>query len=241
MNHQPCSKPAPESTRLSRHLSSATANIMLANTRLEDLIIDELELEITQPMQISMMIIMLQNGRADIIKAIAASKALFVQVEGSNFIDCSDRAVLQQLTDRLYSQGLVDRVYADLVLEDRCKGGFIACLTSIDKDLTELNTLTSKLIEDLEPLKIVAESGDQVFSHLEFNTSQNIKPSFARLFNRLNTVNGYFLASAIISTEYFYKVASFGSLGTPIHHPNLGEIFQDFIKGNAIERLVTSE
>lgn len=241
MNHQPCSKPAPESTRLSRHLSSATVNIMLANIRLEDLIIDELELKITQPGQISMMIIMLQTGYADIAKAIAFSKALSEQVVGSNFIDCSDRATLQQIVDRLCSQGMIDQSSAKLVLEDRCRGGFIACLESINNNLKELLLLTSKLIKDLEPLKLVADSGDQVFSHLEFNTPQSIKPSFARLFNRLNTLNGYFLASAIISTEYFYKVANFGSLGAPVQHPKLGEIFQDFVKGDAIARLATVE
>ena len=77
-----------------------------------------------------------------------------------------------------------------------------------------------------------------MFSHLEFNSHLNIKPAFAQLYAKLGDLNGYFLASAIISTELFYEVAGLGALGTRSEKTNLSGLYQDFVKGDAIDKLV---
>ena len=238
-NHQPCSKIAENSTRLSRHVSSATANIQLANVRLEDMLLVELDLELTDLGSITVMLSFLNSAKADFIKAQASATQMLGTLRSSNFIDCKDEKELDMIIESLCIKSMLNPYYAKMVKKDRCVGGFLTCLEKIHRQIKETGRLVSKLIFVFERLQKALQSSDEkVFSHLEFNSPLNIKPAFAQLYAMLGDLNGYFLASAIISTELFYEVAGLGALGTYSEKSNLSGLYQDFVKGDAIDRLV---
>ncbi len=237
MNHQPCRESAIASTQMSRHLSSATSHIHLANIRLEDLIVDELELGIVQPHAVEPLIGHLREAAADFSKASSVARTMDEALRVSNFIDCKDPQKLATIAKRLADQRMLDPHHAGAVELDRSKGGFLACLARIQEGFGQCEMLTRQLCDAFHTLQSRMQAEEKAFDHLEFNTPESIKPAFAMLFAAVGALNGYFLASAIVSTEIFYAVAGLGRLGEPVIHQNLGEVHSHFSRPGAMAEL----
>lgn len=236
-NHQPCSKKAPESARLSRHLSSATSNIQLANVRLEDLLIDEIELDLRQPQLLHACMRFLKDGSADLQKLSSTARQLHLDLSVSPFLDSRDQESLRNLISGLVSSGTLSGYYSEMVLADRSVGGFLECLTRIANMAENCHERVNSLEHMFVELhKVVEKDGSRVFDQLEFNTPANIKPAFAVLYTDLQTLSGYFLASALISTEYFYHSFKLGGLGSPVASVNLDALHQDLVLGDGIAK-----
>jgi hypothetical protein len=181
----------------------------------------------------------LENAKADLAKAQASATQMRGTLLTSNFIDCKEEKVLNSIIEDLCTKRMLNPYYAKMVKKDRCVGGFLTCLEKIRRWTKETSKLVNKLVVALERLQQALQSSDEkMFCHLEFNSHLNIKPAFAQLYVKLGDLNGYFLASAIISTELFYEVAGLGVLGTHSEKSNLSGLYQDFVKGDAIDKLV---
>lgn len=209
-NHQPCGSFLLESTRLSRSLSLAYAELELGNVALEDVILAELEGGIGF---LSNIVVHLDLSRKYLDDAIKNLDSIRQKMRNKNFIDLPTlRKVDLSATGAIFI--MKDLVTSDSwikVAETMKKEGFYEILFSFETTIEELKTKTSVLSEQILNLSDSATEGE-IHKVLEENRSGNIKVAFATLYNCWTRFNHDFLASSLLSTELWYVFQGFDSL-----------------------------
>lgn len=235
-NHQPCSKHPELSIIMSRAMTAANSEIDLANVELEDILLEELSLNAPNRQRLNLIVLHLQNALSKIKEGKKSAEQLKSVLEAENFIDSKDQGVLNSITEHLLEGGMTEEHYAKIVMKDRLDGGF---LTSLDRMISNFDKIMSTIAPVVSGFKTLLKGDGMVFSDLEFNTPDNIKSSFARLYVVMSETQGYFQASAMISTELFYRVASLGNLDNPVKNMDTEQLFADFVRGDAISKLAS--
>ena len=202
INHQPCNKYLPESTRLSKDLSLAYAKLQMANVAIEDLLLAELEGRIGT---LDPFFMELQASSDGLRNAKMRCGELRKKMTDLEFVDLPtlNSTNLVELGERLLDKGMITKEAWSLVSQHIKSEGFRGVLSVIEKGFDNLWTLTGELRQSARPLYQAASEG-RVTSILEENKGGNIKCQFARLFCSWATFSQVFLASSILSTELWY-------------------------------------
>lgn len=209
-NHQPCRVYLEKSTRLSRSLSLAHAQLELANVDLEDLLLRELNNQIgnVEPIKNH-----LRESEKSLEESLIDLDALKKQMEMNHYADLPPLHTLDLLSigDKLAERKIVEAQSWKKILEIMRRGTFYAVIQHFKGRIVELHSLTCKLSGEFLTLAKHAESGE-VTSAIEQNCDENIKATFGQLYTAWSIFNQEFLASSLISTETWYKHSDYGSL-----------------------------
>ncbi len=202
MNHQPCNKYLPESTRLSKDLSLAYARLQMANVAIEDLLLAELDGRIGT---LDPFFMELQASSNELQSAKMRCGELRKKMTDLEFVDLPTlhAANLVELGERLVDKGMITQEAWSLVSQHIKPEGFRGVLSVIEKGFDNLWTLTEELRQSAA-LLCQAVSEGRATSVLEENRRGNIKCQFARLFCLWASFSQVFLASSILSTELWY-------------------------------------
>ncbi len=209
-NHQPCGIYLAESTRLSRSLSLAYAELELGNVALEDLILAELD---GQAGEIATIISHIELSGQALVGATDMIGKIRQKMDEKNYVDLPTlkKLNLWALGESLAGNGLVDMASWKMTSEKMLKGGFYGVLALFESSIESLSVKTSSLMTRIVALEGAAQKGE-VSRVLEENRLCNIKEDFAVLYVAWTKFNQFFLASSVLSTELWYAFNGFGSL-----------------------------
>lgn len=212
-NHQPCGSYLPESTRISRALSSAHAQCELANVALEDLIITELDGRRGTVLQV---VSQLEASELSLHTAIDFVGALKTKMDNSGFTDLPTLKTtdLDAIGINFANRGIADKEAWEAAAAIMRSGGFYGMLVHFLSGIATLREMTSQLRLEIVRLDGAAKTGE-VNRIIEENRALNIKTSFAQLYTGWSRFNALFLASSLISTEVWYAFRGYGSLADP--------------------------
>ncbi|MEO1700612.1 MAG: hypothetical protein AAFR71_01060 [Pseudomonadota bacterium] len=209
-NHQPCSKYLVPSTKLSRSVSAARAELELANVSLEDVILSELAGSIGSTKEILTHLHESQSQIGSALDACSQLRTLMLQLDYEDIPEYG-KTDIGELGKQMARHGVVDQsAWAD-VMECRLSGGFFGILRHFEDELTELNNRTQALKNKVEKLQVFAGRG-QVEHCLENNLPESIKYEFARLYQKWHSFGQQFLASSMLSTEMWFAFNRLGSM-----------------------------
>lgn len=212
-NHQPCGRYLRNSTRASRLMSLAFAELEMANVSLEDIILLELDGEVGSVDELTKRL----GSSLQYLREMATSlSTLRGQMRTEKYGDLPPlrRMDLDLLGDRMRIQGThrsegAWKCVADIMKSD----GFTAILDRHERSVQKLMQLTTDLGS-----KVIAVSRDADMGELsvvlEENRLGNFKPEFAALYSAWANFQEEFLASSLISTEVWYNFNRNGSLVT---------------------------
>ena len=205
-NHQPCSKYLPQSTKLSRSMSLASAELELANVALENIILAELNGE--------------QRSRDDLMSHLQLSLAslreagrvvgdLRHEMKANTYKDLPPLHELDLLEvgTQMAHQGLVELSSWEKMSEIMKQGTFFANLDFFGEMMSDLERKTTNLMMTFGRIK-----NRKLSEVAEENQSSNFKASFARLYTAWSSFHAHFLASSLLSTEVWYAFMDYGSL-----------------------------
>ena len=209
-NHQPCRIYLVESTKLSRFLSLAYAELELGNVALEDLILAELD---GQFGSIVPMYEHLNSSAQALRKAHEMVAILREKMFDNEFADLPSlrKLNLWQVGAALMDKSMVEYDSWKTVTRVMKKGGFYEVLLHLERSIETLSEKTSSLITSVRGLQEVTEKGEANLV-LEENRPGNIKEAFAALYTAWTKFNQDFLASSLLSTELWYAFNGYGSL-----------------------------
>lgn len=202
-NHQPCSSYLENSTKMSRSLSSARAELEGANIALEDLLLAELS---GQRGSVRPITAKLDSSEGVLNEALSHCHALRRQMADNDFVDLPTlkKTNLHEVGDDFTGKGMVDSGAWARACAIMSATGFVGMLTHFEAEIAKLRELTALLNEQTLALHGAANAG-QTCSVLEENRSGNIKIAFAQLYATWNTFDQVFLASSMLSTELWYR------------------------------------
>ncbi len=212
-NHQPCRQYLVISTEMSRALSLAHISLESANVALEDLLLTELNGGKGVTDLIIGNLLSSKKFLGDFGGYIAA---LIVKMNEENYADLPPlhKLDISTLGIELSRAGLVQAAAWAKVSGIMKAGTFYAVLSTFEVDRVSLISATDDLIKKVEFLAEHAKNGT-VNSVLEENFEGNIKVEFAVLYQRWNTFQNEFLASAMLSTQLWYAHTGAGWLVEP--------------------------
>lgn len=207
-NHQPCSSYLRDSTRLSRFLSLAVVQLEMANVKLEDIILAELDGTTGDTAPI---IESLRASIAELDRMSSCVADLRRQMDENGYEDLPSLKTvnLTAVGISLAASKRVDQlawIEAQNIMQT---GGFYHMLDMFDERIAMLKADTERLMAEVDCLDT---STGQVSRVLEENRDGNIRPAFAQLYTGWCAFNALFLASSLISTELWYSFNNFGSL-----------------------------
>ena len=209
-NHQPCSKYVENSTKLSRFLSLAYAELELGNVALEDLILTELG---GGRGSVEPILARLHVSREAINEALLTTTRLREQMDANDFLDLPGLRTMDLDTKgaQLAAHAMVSADAWKRIAEIMQVGGFYAVLPHFAACMQTLLQKTETLIESIGGLAEEAARGE-VTATVETNRPRNIKQPFAELYTAWKIFQQDFLASALLSTELWYASRGYGSL-----------------------------
>src|SRR4030042_2001572 len=179
-NHQPCHIYLAESTRLSRFLSLAYAELELGNVALEDVILAELNGQNGDTSVISKHLNFSMQSLTGATKMIGKIRQ---KMDEKDFADLPTlrKLNLWALGESLAENGLTDRTSWKMISEKMLKGGFREVLVLFESSIESLSVKTSSLMTKITALEDAAQKGE-VSRILEENRPCNIKEDFAGLY-----------------------------------------------------------
>ncbi len=215
-NHAPCRPYLENSTKFSRSLSLAFAELELANVSLEDCLLVELRGGGTPSLEKALR--HLCSSRDALIQAQKDSVSLRQQMEDNCFADLPglETTDLQEVATCFSERGLGSMDSWIRIIEEMEKGGFRAALSYFDDFIVQIIEGTEKLISQFADLEKNSLPANVV---LEENRSGNIKKAFARLYTLWTVFNQDFLVSSLLSTELWYSFCGYSSLLQEEIHP----------------------
>lgn len=210
MNHQPCGKYLRNSTRVSRFLSVAYAELELANVALEDVILTELEGGRSSTTEIENR---LTQSSMALDGALTAIGSLRTQMLQAGYADLPTMRTLdlEEIGKRFSAAGMVNHDSWRAIEKTMRSGGFAEVLDGFESEIQAIKLSTQELADSIIRLRPAAAEG-RVMEILERNGEENIKREFARAYTCWTTFNALFLASSMLSTEAWYVFMGFGSL-----------------------------
>jgi hypothetical protein len=209
INHQPCKAYLRNSTRLSRSLSLAHAELELGNVALEDVILAELEGRGHEPLDVFIARLHTSKTRLDEMHAVTEDLHRQMAENGYQDLPSLHTVDLDQTGRTFADEGKVSQKHWDEVAALMRHKGFWGVLREIQIKIEWLRHLTHELIRVSEILKSLNRSVSDI---LEENRASNIRPAFAILYTTWSEFHSFFLASSLLSTELWYRFNSFGSL-----------------------------
>lgn len=209
-NHQPCDRYLGNSTRLSRALSVAQAELELGNVALEDLILAELD---GDRGTIVAILSRLNLSRNALVGAREVCADLRQQMDEAGFEDLPtlQRLNLEAIGANLATQGCVAQNAWNRIAHKMRAQGFSGVLAYFDARIDALAQKTATLIHQIEGLSTAVERGE-VHLVVEENRPGNFKNAFAELYTAWASFSEEFLASSLLSTELWYAHNGRGSL-----------------------------
>lgn len=211
-NHQPCRPYLKDSTKLSRYLSLAYAELELGNVALEDLIITELDGgcgSITGIMD------RFHASFVALESAYSAASILRLHMRQDTFTDLPILRVidLESVGEEFAAKNLVNGDAWRRISSMMRSNGFLGVIEYFLRCIQKLEKKTTILIESIKYLP-GAESAEmgRVTALLEENKASGVKKAFADLYTSWMEFNQEFLASSFLSTELWYKQNAYGSL-----------------------------
>ena len=209
-NHQPCSKYLENSTRLSRSLSLAHAQLEIANVALEDVLLRELSKQIGSIAPIKKS---LEDSEQSLKESLLVLDSLKKQMEANHYMDLPPLHTLDLISigEKLAERKVVDGGSWKKMTQIIKRGTFYAAIQHFKGRIVGLHNLTQKLANECFGLARHAESGE-VNIVLEQNHDNNIKNTFGQLYTAWSSFHQEFLASSLISTEIWYHYSEYGSL-----------------------------
>lgn len=206
INHQPCNQYLRWSTKLSRAISLARAELDLANVALEDVIVAELEDR--------------RESRDDLMEHLKSSLAslrgagqmindLRREMKENGYKDLPTLRTLDlsEVGEQLVQNGLVERPAWDEMAETMKTGTFFANLDLFEAKVEDLYRKTTNLV-----MSFGRTQNRSLSEVAEENQSSNFKIAFARLYTDWSKFHARFLASSLLSTEVWYAYMGYGSL-----------------------------
>ncbi len=208
INHQPCGAYLKNSTRLSRFLSLAKAELELANVALEDVILSEYGDGDGDVGSISRRLRESVTRLDDMAGVIADLRK---QMNDSHYEDLPSLKTvnLSWVGERFVDNKMVSQDAWNMAQQAMQGGGFYRMLDVFNEHVADLRMRTTRLIEEVDGLH---RHTGEVSMVLEENRVGNIRPAFAELYTGWNGFHALFLASALLSTELWYRFNGFGSL-----------------------------
>ena len=211
-NHQPCNQYLEMSTKLSRSLSLAQAELELGNVALEDVILAELDGE---SKSLAASIGRLALSSAYLRDANVHCRQLSSRVKSGETISTPTAWDWKSVGANLVGRGLISSDSWNIVTRIRRESGFQSVLSFFIEQIDGLISLTEQLSREMTALQSIVNQGGigaSVNVVLEYNCPGNIKETFARLYTAWAGFNQLFLASAMCSTELWYAHSNCGSL-----------------------------
>lgn len=215
INHAPCGKYLVNSTKVSRCMSQAHAELELANVALEDALL--VELEHHQGCDLKPMIDLMaghtQSSIDNLVEMKSRIRVLRLQMNELNYADLPPlvKIDLDELGGKLVEAGIVDRSAWQKVEERTRYGGFYATINAIETVVTDLIRLTEDLRAKLAEFEILTKTRE--LNHiLEYNLNGNIKIEFAKVYREWGELTQLFLASSMLSTDVWYRHIGRGHL-----------------------------
>lgn len=218
INHQPCRKFLGFSTRMSRALSLGRAQLEQANVFLEDTLLMELDPEMRGEQGLHDVSFYLVNSRHALVSLQSVTGAL------QSFMAECDHIDLFKVMNIHPMQVALDLATANLARRDQLvaaaakmhESGFHAVLAEFHATANTLIVKTDRLLAKVHELQQQQRNAEHfsLTSVLEENLPGNFKIEFAQLYDGWNEFQAYFLASAMISTEVWYRHSNVGSLRT---------------------------
>ncbi len=201
-NHQPCRGYLENSTKMSRNLSVAHAELELGNVALEDLLLSEL---CGKKGGINPFVDRLRSSAVALSAALGSVDALRQQMVSNDFVDLPtlQSADLSAIGSAFVERGMVHRSAWDAVAQIMREKGFFGILPHFGAGISRLHGQTLLLAEKASALHPAAAAGE-VTNVLEENRTGNIKVEFANLYSSWSDFNQLFLASSMLSTELWY-------------------------------------
>ncbi|OGI21519.1 MAG: hypothetical protein A2808_00580 [Candidatus Moranbacteria bacterium RIFCSPHIGHO2_01_FULL_55_24] len=211
VNHQPCNKYLPDSTRLSRALSLARISLESANVVIEDVLLNELEQSGQgNPQEIIYHLDHCErhlDEMNDHLRSISDRYATERGWEPPSVNQINWGSVGYSLTR---SQA-VNPAKWDQMTKLRLTGSFRDVLRHYFEQVECLKEYSSGARASIQSLSRTIESGS--FNRaVEENQAGSFKIDFARLYHGFAEFQEEFLASALLSTESWYQWIKAGSL-----------------------------
>lgn len=208
INHQPCSHYLRWSTKLSRAVSLARAELDLANVALEDVLLKELDLHRKKSDEDEVV----EHLRASSVSLLDAGRTiedLRQEMKTAKYRDLPPikELDLEEIGCRLEQAGVVDRLAWDKMGQTMRDQGFEENLDSFGRWLDLIAKQTNVLIMALKRL-----GNRSIMDVTEGNDANNFKIAFARLYTSWGKFHAEFLASSLVSTEVWYTYMGYGSL-----------------------------
>lgn len=209
-NHQPCGRYLENSTKLSRSLSLAHAQLEIANAALEDVLLRELSNQIGS---LSSLEKCLRESEQFLKESLVVLDMLKKQMEAGSYADLPPTHTLDlsSIGERLAERKIVDLGSWKKMVEVLKQGTFYTVIQHFKGRIVELHNLTQKLNGECLKLTKHVELGE-VNLVLEKNYDGSIKNTFGQLYTAWSSFSQEFLASSLISTEIWYRHSDYGSL-----------------------------
>lgn len=206
-NHQPCRSYLVNSTKLSRHLSLARAELEQGNVALEDVLLCELEGETGDADAATRHLRLLLDALEESTKTL---NDLRKQMLASRYEELPPLRTLDlaSVGDALASMGLVSTPSWDRIVAIRLRDGFYGVLDHFEGLLQGIKEMTTTLDQQFS----TASERGNLTCVLEENLPGNFKAAFARLYTAYLDFESDFLASSVLSTEIWYSFTGRGSL-----------------------------
>ncbi len=210
-NHQPCKSFLGNSTRMCRALGAAFIAFEKVNVGLEEHLLAELDgVPVSHASNIEL-------AFADSFREIgnfrSSVAALRMQMRGENYQELPSvtKMNLVHLGTQFREAGIVtsERAWMDVSIMMKGPSGFYAVLDTFDAEITSIETLTTAL---REKMRAALDSNTSLVDLLESNGDGNFKVEFAKLYSAWTSLQQFFLASSMFSTEAWYRFTGVGSL-----------------------------
>ncbi len=211
VNHQPCNRYLPDSTRLSRALSLGRISFESANVALEDHILGELEEGSSGSMTDVLRHLQSSGKNLEEMKIHLSSIRSVLHAEGGWEPPTVDTIDWNQVGIILVGLNAVDAIAWGRMTEVRTRGGFDAIIENYLKQIDNLVELNSDVHREMQLLESVALRG-QLSEAVEENRAGNFKIAFANLYHSWASFQQDFLASVLLSTESWYRWTNVGSM-----------------------------
>ena len=217
INHQPCGKYLGPSTRMSKAFSLARAHFEHSNVALEDALISEIESGIGNVSALQKAITFIDNSIIELGIAVECSVELEQKMVEYGYKPWPSFALFQTeekmiaLGQDLATAGLLQMDSFKPIALPQLEQGFWATLHLLRDQFVALKEMESDLRDKILPALKVAAAG-RLANELEDNGELSFRGSFMRAYAKWNKSHDMFLASAVLSTELWFRSISKGSL-----------------------------
>ncbi len=212
INHQPCNHYQKESVRLSRNMSLARRTFEDANIALEEAILAELD---KQTGTLEPVVLNLQLSDQHLAGMDSVLRDLRAHMNARGYTDLSsirkyDFASIGEVLveNDFVSAGAWTTIHAHMSTAN----GFYSVIDHFTQRIETLREMTRALCSQIQLCQACVESGAEINQIVEQNGSGNFKIEFAATYHAWNEFQAEFLASAIYSTEAWYRQAGHASL-----------------------------